>query len=146
MKHDIETTEDVQLLVDTFYNKVRDHEALGYIFDDIAKVNWEKHLPVMYSFWETVLFGKAGFKGNPMAKHMALNNVTPLTEAHFAAWLVIWHQTIDDLFEGHMAQSAKSKAELMKIMMLSKMQRLNTSNTDIPITAHPVSGVNMQPA
>ncbi|QHS59360.1 group III truncated hemoglobin [Chitinophaga agri] len=123
MKHDITTIEDVQLLVNTFYSRVREDAALGYIFDGVAKVNWEKHLPVMHSFWETVLFGKASFKGNPLAKHTALNAKTPLTEAHFSTWLALWHQTIEDLFEGPVAQSAKSKAELMKILMLGKIQQ-----------------------
>jgi len=125
MKRDIDSLEDIQLLVNTFYGRVREDALLGYVFDDVAKVNWEKHLPVMHSFWETVLFGKASFKGNPLAKHTALNTLTPLTDEHFSQWLVIWHKTINELFEGRVAESAKSKADLMKVMMLSKVQQLN---------------------
>lgn len=125
MKHDITTIEDVQLLVNTFYSRVREDAVLGYVFDDVAQVNWETHLPVMHSFWETVLFGRASFKGNPLAKHTALHAKTPLTDEHFSKWLVLWHQTIDELFDGVVAQSAKSKAELMKILMLGKIQQEN---------------------
>ncbi|TWV99806.1 group III truncated hemoglobin [Chitinophaga pinensis] len=128
MKKDITTIEDIQLLVNTFYSRVRENETLGYVFDGVAQVNWEKHLPVMHSFWETVLFGIASFKGNPLAKHTALHERVPLTDEHFTTWLLLWHQTIDELFDGKVAQSAKSKAELMKILMLGKIQQLNTAN------------------
>ena len=45
MKPDIETSSDVQNLINTFYSKVRQDDVIGYIFNDIAKVDWEKHLP-----------------------------------------------------------------------------------------------------
>jgi hemoglobin len=35
----------------------------------LAKVNWEKHLPKMYIFWESVLFATVKFDGNPMGAH-----------------------------------------------------------------------------
>ena len=58
MKKDIETREDIIKLVDVFYDKVKKNEILGYIFDDIAKIDWSKHLPVMYSFWASILLGE----------------------------------------------------------------------------------------
>ncbi|MBI3882842.1 MAG: hypothetical protein HY305_01095 [Sphingobacteriales bacterium] len=73
MKKDIEDIDDIKLLVDSFYNKVIDNELLAHYFNDIAKVNWEKHLPVMYSFWQTVLFSTMSFKGNPIVKHIELD-------------------------------------------------------------------------
>lgn len=51
MKKDIENRNDVQLLIDSFYEKVKADKVIGYIFNDIAKVDWGKHLPVMYDFW-----------------------------------------------------------------------------------------------
>jgi hemoglobin len=123
MKKDIETIEDIQLLVNSFYGKVQVDETIGYVFNDVAKVNWETHLPVMYSFWETVLFDVASFKGDPMVKHVALSDRTPLTEEHFSQWLLLWHATVDELFAGKVATSAKDKATLMKALMLGKVQR-----------------------
>lgn len=123
MKKDIESLEDIELLVNSFYSKVRKDETIGYVFNEVARVNWETHLPVMHRFWETVLFGKASFKGNPIAKHMALHTKTPLTDQHFSQWLYLWKATVDELFTGKMAESAKSKAELMKTLMLGKVQQ-----------------------
>jgi hemoglobin len=109
--------------VNSFYTKVQADELLGHVFNDVAQVNWERHLPVMYSFWETVLFGVASFKGDPMGKHVALSDRTPLTEAHFTQWLHLWHGTVNEFFEGKTATSAKDKASLMKTLMLGKVQR-----------------------
>ena len=56
MKKDIQTGEDIKLLVDNFYKKAIADDSLGHIFTDVAKVNWEHHLPIMYAFWESILF------------------------------------------------------------------------------------------
>ena len=57
MKPDISTPADIRLLIDTFYVKVQADDVIGFIFNDIAQVDWPKHLPVMYAFWEFLLLG-----------------------------------------------------------------------------------------
>ncbi len=121
MKKDIENIEDIQLLVNSFYMKVRRDETIGYIFNDIAKVNWQAHLPRMYSFWETILLDKISFKGNPVIKHVELNKHVHLTEQHFSQWLHLWYRTVDELFNGKIAETAKSKAATIKDIMLAKI-------------------------
>jgi hemoglobin len=127
MKKDIEDVEDIKLLVNSFYVKVKGDETIGYIFNDIAKVNWEAHLPRMYSFWETILLGKISFKGNPIIKHIELNERVQLTKEHFSQWLHLWHQTVDELFSGKIAEAAKNKAETIKDIMLAKLNNSNLS-------------------
>ena len=56
MKRDIETGEDIRMLVDAFYKKVVKDPLIVFVFTDIVRVNWENHLPIMYSFWENILF------------------------------------------------------------------------------------------
>lgn len=46
MKKDISTSEDVKTLVDAFYNDVKSDPIIGYVFTDVAKVDWEEHLPM----------------------------------------------------------------------------------------------------
>ncbi|WP_367274609.1 group III truncated hemoglobin [uncultured Lutibacter sp.] len=48
---DINNREDIELLVNKFYEKVKVDETIGYIFNEIANINWDKHLPKMYDFW-----------------------------------------------------------------------------------------------
>ena len=90
MKKDISTPTNVKLLVDSFYKKVRNDECIGYIFNDVAHVDWDDHLPKMYKFWEFALLGTATYKGNPMMKHIALNAKESLTETHFERWVELW--------------------------------------------------------
>lgn len=107
---DIETREDIQLLIDSFYEKVRKDDVIGYIFNDVAKVDWPHHVPKMYDFWESVLFQRGSFNGNPMTTHMRLNHLVPLTMTHFARWVELFTRTVDQLFSGYYAETAKQRA------------------------------------
>ena len=106
MKRDLENEEDIKLLVDAFYDAVNRDELLSPVFNDFAKVNWQSHLPLMYSFWSTVLLGSMAYKGQPFPKHMNL----PIERRHFSRWVDLFTQTIDNLFEGSKATEAKQKA------------------------------------
>lgn len=110
MKNDIASRADIELLVNTFYDKVKGNDILGYIFEDIAQVNWIAHLPRMYSFWESQLLDQQTFTGNPMVKHIALSKQTSLTEKEFSEWLRLFDKTVDETFKGPKADEAKIKA------------------------------------
>jgi hemoglobin len=110
MKHDIISREDVVLLVNSFYYKVQESPVLGFIFNDIAKLNWDEHLPRMYSFWASALFNELSFTGNPMRKHIALSRLTSMTDVQFNEWLTLFYQTVDEHFEGSKADEAKARA------------------------------------
>jgi hemoglobin len=107
---DITDSRDVARLVNVFYDRVREDDILGPIFDDIAHVDWATHLPRMYDFWESVLFARATFKGTPLLVHRALDRRTPLTVAAFDRWIALFQSTVDDLFSGPMAEHAKNCA------------------------------------
>ena len=72
MKKDIITRKDIELLVTNFYGKIKKDILIGPVFTDIARVNWEKHLPLMCDFWENVLFYSGNYQGNPMDLHKHL--------------------------------------------------------------------------
>lgn len=115
--HDLSSRADIVRLVDTFYDAVRADDILGPIFDGVAHVDWATHLPKMYDFWETVLFGRAGFKGNPLAVHLELGRRTPLGGREFDRWLLLFHATADALFAGPLADEAKLRAARIAVMM-----------------------------
>ena len=110
MKKDIEQRSDIELLINSFYDKVKEDTTIGYIFNDIAKVNWERHLPVMYDFWEGIILNKNNYSGNPMAVHAQLNALTPLKPEHFKQWLQLFTTTVNGLFEGKRSELAKQRA------------------------------------
>lgn len=110
MKPDIQNREDVILLVNSFYDKVKADDTIGFIFNDVARVNWEKHLPVMYDFWEAVLFFTGTYEGNPMTTHRKLNDVVKLRPEFFKRWIALFTSTVDENFEGAKAELAKQRA------------------------------------
>lgn len=121
VKQDIQSISDIPLLINTFYDKVKKDEVIGFIFNDIAKVNWEKHLPIMYDFWESVIFLNGKYDGNPMPVHIRLNEKIPLTQEHFLRWLQLFNQTVDELFSGSRADTAKEKAAGIAAIMENKI-------------------------
>jgi hemoglobin len=106
MKKELNSEDDIKILVDAFYDSVGKDSLLSPIFNDFAKVDWTQHLPVMYSFWSAVLFGTTTYKGQPFPKHLPL----PVTAEHFTRWVQLFTGTIDSLFEGVKAEEAKQKA------------------------------------
>lgn len=122
-KKDITTSEDIELLINTFYEKVRANKKIGYIFNDIAKVDWEHHLPVMYSFWSSMLLGSSTYSGNPMVKHIALSKIATLGENEFDEWLRLFSETLNDLFQGQKADEAKMRANSIAKLMQFKIDQ-----------------------
>jgi len=125
MKSDINDRVDIINLVDAFYKKVQNNKLIGPVFTDIAKVDWVHHLPKMYDFWETILFGKAIYKGNPMLTHIALNQKAKLQTEEFETWKGIFFSTVDELFEGENAEIIKQKAQSIADLMDFKVNRPN---------------------
>src|SRR5262249_39189723 len=103
---DITTEDDIKQLVDSFYERVGRDELLGPVFNETARVDWEHHLPTMYSFWSTMLLRTATYKGRPWPKHAPL----PVQKEHFERWVSLFCQTVDSLFAGPKANEAKSAA------------------------------------
>lgn len=111
MKPDISNPADIRSLIDSFYEKVQTDEAIGFIFNDVAKVDWPHHLPVMYAFWEFLLLGTPdAYRGNPIQKHADLHQKIPLKAEYFDRWLHLFKTSVDELFEGPVAENAKFRA------------------------------------
>ena len=118
----LETRQDIEDLVNRFYDKVQKDETIGFFFNDVAKVDWDHHLPKMYSFWETLLFGQISYKGNPMAVHFPINAEVPMEKFHFQHWVKLWTATIEENFAGEMADLAIYKATNIANLMGHKME------------------------
>ncbi|MEQ9375808.1 MAG: group III truncated hemoglobin [Imperialibacter sp.] len=123
MKRDITSRADIEKLVDQFYSKVRIDNTIGYIFTDIAALDFARHMPTMYKFWETTLLGLMSYKGNPMSVHIQLDKKEPLKKEHFDRWLELWTATVDDLFEGLKAEEAKTRASQIRYLMQYKVEQ-----------------------
>lgn len=129
MKKDITSRKDIELLVDEFYSKIKNDDLLGFIFNDVAKVNWEKHLPVMYDFFENMLFYTGPYTGNPMELHKHVSRLFPLTESHFRRWNKLFSTTVDEMFKGETASLVKLRALSISAVMQTKIAA-ETSSAD----------------
>ncbi|WP_116772483.1 group III truncated hemoglobin [Maribacter litoralis] len=112
----IANREDVSLLVHTFYDKIRQHDMLGPIFNaHITEEQWTAHLSKLTDFWESNLFGVRTFRGSPSKAHVKVdkNLNHTVSQNHFAQWLQLWFETIDELYEGELADRAKEMARRM---------------------------------
>jgi hemoglobin len=118
MKSDIQTIEDVQLMVDTFYTRIREDDKLGDIFNNVIQDRWLQHLETMYKFWQSILLGENTYSGQPFLKHINL----PISEEHFARWLYLFHTTVNELFEGPVADEAKKRGAMIAAMFNSKLK------------------------
>ena len=119
---EISDRSDIESLVDKFYKKVVLDETIGYFFTEVMVLDWDKHKPVMYDFWETLLFGMAKYKGNPMLKHIDLNKKEHITSSHFERWLQLWEETLNENFHGEVADTAKKKAHQIAGLMKLKIE------------------------
>ena len=113
---EIEDRQDIEVLVYSFYDKIRKDELLAPIFNvRIPEEQWPEHLEKLTDFWETNLFGVAKFKGSPTQKHIEvdLQMQHSIEQLHFGRWLQLWFETIDENFEGALAERAKLASRKM---------------------------------
>lgn len=105
----------VSRLVDRFYARVRADPLIGPIFD--AQISdWEPHLDQMKRFWRSVLFSSGEYFGNPMAKHVALEN---LGRDHFVRWLELFRETLDEIGSPPARELVHAKARMIATSLLN---------------------------
>lgn len=107
---DIETRADCERLVRAFYGRALEDPIIGWIFTDVARLDLDAHVPVIASFWETILLGAQSYSGGAFRPHAALHARIGLRTGHFERWLALWRTTVDELFAGERAELAKAHA------------------------------------
>jgi hemoglobin len=118
LKRDIEGLDDIKLLVNTFYEKVRANNFLAPVFNARIQDGWPQHLEKMYTFWQTVLLGEHTYYSSPFLPHAKL----PVDHAHFVQWLTLFTTTIEELFIGEKADEALWRANKMAQMFEMKIE------------------------
>lgn len=101
----------VDRLVRRFYGQVAQDDLLGPIFNDVAQVDWAAHIPKLTAFWCRALFGQPGYEGNPYREHVRVNELRPFTDADFDRWLEMFTETVDEGWEGPLAERIKDTAQ-----------------------------------
>lgn len=128
MKPDIAGRADLEVLMNEFYAKVQHDDTIGYIFTEVVNLDFAVHIPIICDFWESMLFGKRKYRGNVMATHIHLDKKERLLPEHFDRWSAIFHETVDSLFEGTVTNDLKNRVELMRKLMLFKVESSRDKN------------------
>ncbi len=132
---DIETRNDIEKVLELFYQKAFDDKKIGYIFKDVAKLDLVEHLPIIADFWEMILFGTVNFQQkygrSPMQKHIELSEKEPLVSEHFTAWINLFYTVINENFAGEKAELAKFRAKAIANTMFMKVSEGNFANVRV---------------
>ena len=124
---DIESLKDIHLLVDKFYAKVREDQAIGMFFNQRLEGRWEAHHKKLYRFWHTVLLRRPDYFGNPVPMHFNMN----IKKEHFDHWLKVWCETVDELYAGTIAERAKFRGYTMAKAFYSKIRKADGEYNDV---------------
>ena len=115
-KPDIKDISDIKVLVNSFYDKVRDDDILAPIFNEKIQDRWPHHLEKMYTFWQTVLLDDHTYFGTPFPPHVNL----PIDK-----------ETVNEHFKGVIADEALWRADKMALMFQTKLNYYRNSNSVI---------------
>jgi hemoglobin len=121
----LDSPEDIRFLVDSFYEKVQIDPLIGPIFTDVAQVDFPKHLPKMYAFWESIILGNNAYDGHPFRPHLIVNQKHTLTIEHFERWLQLFSATITENFSGETAEQVRQRATQIALVWNNKLEYLN---------------------
>ena len=118
---DIRNQDDLYLLVDEFYKKLRADPAISYIFTDVVKIKILEHLPILVTFWSQAILGTEGYTKNLTQIHLDINAKELLTPELFKIWLNHFYTTVDENFKGEKAEQIKTQALSIATIMQIKI-------------------------
>lgn len=97
---DLDSTEQIAAMVRSFYETVADDDLLGPVFNDVAQVDWDAHIPKLAAFWNRALLGLEGYQGNPFRRHAQVNAREPFRQEHFDRWLELFRANLAGRWSG----------------------------------------------
>lgn len=82
----------IENLVTHFYQRVKKDELLGPIFNDVAQIDWEHHIPLLCQFWNSIMLKTNEYHGGAYMKHVLLGQKVDIEESHFERWLSLFKE------------------------------------------------------
>lgn len=119
---DIQTQNDLYLLVDEFYKKLLSDPKISYIFTEVVKIKLEEHLPILVTFWSQAILGTGGYTNNLTQIHLDINEKSYLSPELFQIWLNHFNNSVDENFKGEKAEKIKTQALSIATVMQIKIQ------------------------
>ena len=107
---DLDSRENIEQFVDSFYSRVLADEHLAPIFLDVATIDLAVHLPHIKDYWCKLLLGEKAYQRHTMNIHRQLHGKQPLQAGDFQRWLTLFNATLDEGFAGERSERARQVA------------------------------------
>lgn len=126
----------VRALVFEFYDRVRDDDLLGPVFERRLEGSWEEHLERMCDFWSSVLHATGRYRGDPVGSHARISDISP---DHFDRWISLFDETAHDILPAEEATDIVARSRRMRVV-LERGIRVRNASSDGPTEPSPESG------
>lgn len=122
----------IEDLVHEFYTAVLKDELLSPFFiralgADLKNGKWHEHLNTLVNFWMLMMAGEKNYWGDPFPPHAFLG---PLTRESFERWLLLFRETLDNLFVPELADKFYKKADILAEQFIDNLDIDNDEDDD----------------
>jgi hemoglobin len=121
VKADLDSRQNIEVLVELFYGRLLVDELLAPIFLEVAAVDLEIHLPHIKNYWCKLLLGERAYQRHTMDIHRQLHSKRRLKPEDFERWLQTFIEAVDTDFCGVRAERAKSVAATIAANMAKSL-------------------------
>lgn len=122
MKSDITTREDLRKAMILFYDIIKEDKMIALFFaGENNFFDWTRHIQLMTSFWENILFFTGDYEGNPLETHKRVHQKYITQPIHFDRWLNIFNLVLDNHYEGDNVEKMKSHASAIAKVMQAQI-------------------------
>ena len=118
---DLDSPSAIKDFVDSFYARIRKDPRLSHIFFKVARIDIDKHLPHIRSYWRKLLLSDPEYNRHTMNIHRKLHDKALLRTSDFDRWLALFVETVDDEYSGPKAARAKNIAKNIVANMHSSL-------------------------
>ncbi len=98
--------EEINVILSSFYERVRDDGQLGPVFAVVE--DWDEHITRLCEFWSSVMLTTGRYKGDPLSMHMV--HAEKIRPEMFARWLELWRTTTEELVAPPIAEEMQARA------------------------------------
>ena len=122
MRTDIQSREDLLLIVSSFYVDLLQSKELSHFFEAFKDEEVLKnHLETLVDFWDNTLFYSGTYKKNAIRPHIDIHAEKGIQSNHFNQWLSLFNKAVDTNFNGQNAETIKSRALSIATVMKLKL-------------------------
>ena len=121
--NDVQTQDDLYLIVDVFYKKLFADDRISYIFTKVIPIHLklEEHLQMLVKFWSQAILGTGGYFNNLTQIHLDVNLKSHLSKELFEIWLEHFEASINEHFVGFNCERMKNMAHNLSTIMQIKI-------------------------